>query len=64
VKRFEEADLVIAKGQGNFESLSSPSRSVFFMFLAKCLAVADTIGVPTGTYVLREIRVEQDHSAT
>jgi uncharacterized protein with ATP-grasp and redox domains len=58
VQRFEEADLVVAKGQGNYESLGSPSRSVFFMFLVKCLAVAEKIGVPTGTYVVRETRVE------
>jgi len=31
-RRFEEADMVIAKGQGNFESLSDESREIFFLF--------------------------------
>jgi hypothetical protein len=58
VQRFEKADLVIAKGQGNYESLSGHSRSIFFLFLAKCAAVADEIGMPTNTYVIREIRAK------
>ncbi len=40
---FEAADLVISKGQGNWETLDELdecSREVFFMFQAKCPAVA------------------------
>jgi uncharacterized protein with ATP-grasp and redox domains len=55
VDRFEEADLVIAKGQGNFESLSDCPRSVFFLFLTKCAAVSARLGIPPGQYVIREI---------
>jgi len=33
---FEEADLVISKGQGNWETLEDTTREVFFMFQAKC----------------------------
>ena len=35
-KRFADADLILAKGQGNYESLSSQSSRVCFMFKAKC----------------------------
>jgi damage-control phosphatase, subfamily I len=49
---FDRAELVIAKGQGNFESLSDGPREVFFLFLAKCLAVASEVGVPKGTFVV------------
>jgi uncharacterized protein with ATP-grasp and redox domains len=56
VHEFKKADLVIAKGQGNYETLSDHPRSVVFLFLAKCAAVAETLGVPTGTYVIRESR--------
>ena len=58
VQRFEKADLVIAEVQGNYESLSDQSRSIFFLFLAKCAAVADEIGVPMNTYVIRETRAK------
>jgi uncharacterized protein with ATP-grasp and redox domains len=37
---FESADLVISKGQGNWETLEDSEREVFFMFQAKCPAVA------------------------
>jgi uncharacterized protein with ATP-grasp and redox domains len=53
-ERFEQADLVIAKGQGNYETLSDHPRALFFLFLVKCAAVAETLGTPTGTYVIRE----------
>lgn len=50
--RFAEADLVIAKGQGNFESLSDESGSIFFLFKVKCPVIADRVGMPVGTHVL------------
>ncbi len=52
-RAFEEADLVIAKGQGNFETLSEQNREVFLLFLVKCGAVVDTLGVPLNTAVAR-----------
>ena len=37
---FQEADLVIAKGQGNFETLcDTPHRAIAFLFMAKCPVV-------------------------
>jgi uncharacterized protein with ATP-grasp and redox domains len=51
--RFAAADLVIAKGQGNFETLSELDREVFFLFLVKCGAVADELEEPLGTAVAR-----------
>jgi uncharacterized protein with ATP-grasp and redox domains len=49
---FAEADLIIAKGQGNFESLSNQSGNLFFLFKIKCPMVADHIMQPVGTQVL------------
>ncbi len=37
---FYSADLVIAKGQGNFESLSEVDREVFFLLTIKCAVAA------------------------
>jgi uncharacterized protein with ATP-grasp and redox domains len=36
-KVFNEADLIIAKGQGNFESLYGSGRdNLYYVFLCKC----------------------------
>lgn len=50
-RRFEEADLIIAKGQGNFESLSDRARDIFFLFRAKCPVISRHSGFTAGTYV-------------
>ncbi|MFP4374656.1 MAG: damage-control phosphatase ARMT1 family protein [Spirochaetaceae bacterium] len=46
---FEAADVVIAKGQGNYEALSTAPREVFFLLIVKCDVVAEDIGTHTGT---------------
>ncbi|MDO8472795.1 MAG: ARMT1-like domain-containing protein [Dehalococcoidia bacterium] len=50
---FDSADLVIAKGMGNWETLSElpPSGKVFHLLVAKCSPVAESLGVPLGSYV-------------
>ena len=50
--RFANADLVIAKGQGNFESLNHQPGNIFFLFKVKCPMVANHILQPVGTQVL------------
>lgn len=50
---FDEADVIVAKGQGNYESLSGAGGAVFFLLKAKCPLVAGHAGVPVGTHVLR-----------
>jgi len=46
---FDRADLVIAKGQGNYETLDECSRNIFFLFRVKCPAVAKLSGLPVGS---------------
>jgi len=54
---FKEAlgktDMVISKGQGNYESLSALDREVFFLLMIKCPLVAREIGIDLGTMVLK-----------
>jgi hypothetical protein len=45
---FYAADLVIAKGQGNFESLSEVDRDVFFLLTIKCVAAAQHMAELSG----------------
>lgn len=51
---FDAADLVIAKGQGNYESLSEQPGPVFFLLKAKCPVVARDLGTWVGAAVLME----------
>ena len=52
-RRFDDADVVIAKGQGNYESLSEAERDVFFIFKAKCPVIAESLDCDVGTLVVR-----------
>jgi uncharacterized protein with ATP-grasp and redox domains len=45
-------DMIISKGQGNFESLSDEKRPVFFLFMVKCPVVALETGCVIGSVVL------------
>lgn len=49
---FEKADLVIVKGQGNFETLLSTTRPVYFLFKVKCEVISRRCGFPVGASVL------------
>ena len=46
------ADLVLAKGQGNYETLRGCGLPIYYAFLCKCRFFADRFGVPTYTGML------------
>jgi len=41
---WNRSDLIVSKGQGNFESLSEAQENIFFMFMVKCQVLAKDIG--------------------
>ena len=49
---YKKADMVISKGQGNFEALSTTKRQVFFLFMAKCPVIAKDVGCEVGDVIL------------
>jgi uncharacterized protein with ATP-grasp and redox domains len=51
-RRFGEADLIIAKGQGNYEALSGQPGQIFFLFKVKCDPMAELTRQPKGMQVL------------
>jgi hypothetical protein len=51
--RFEDADLIIAKGQGNYETLSGADKNIFFILKAKCPVIARDLGCEVGRMILR-----------
>ncbi|MCR5625027.1 MAG: ARMT1-like domain-containing protein [Lachnospiraceae bacterium] len=52
-KILDESDVILAKGQGNYESMSGQGRHVFYEFLCKCDLFTDRFNVPrlTGMFV-------------
>jgi uncharacterized protein with ATP-grasp and redox domains len=49
---FEKADLIVSKGQGNYECLSTMRRNICFLFMVKCSFVSKQVGMPTGSYAV------------
>jgi hypothetical protein len=54
LKVLDSADLVIAKGQGNYETLDESGERFFFLLKAKCPHVAQALGVKTDDMVLAQ----------
>jgi len=50
-RRFAAADLVLAKGQGNFETLGRHPGNIGFLFKVKCPVIAERTGAPVGAHV-------------
>ena len=53
LKLSKKSDLIISKGQGNFESLSGSKRPIYFLFRAKCPIIAEDIGCELGDVILK-----------
>jgi len=54
---FNRSGLIISKGQGNFEGLSDCHRQVFFLLKAKCVIIANHLGVEEDSIILKEHKV-------
>lgn len=49
---FQQARLIVAKGMGHLETLSGlPDPRLFFLLQAKCVAVAQSLGVSRGSFI-------------
>ncbi len=49
---FEAAEVIIAKGQGNFETLSDAPGNIYFLFRVKCPVISRSAGAEVGQYML------------
>ena len=54
LERFNRADLIIAKGQGNYETLSDVDKNIFFLLQAKCPVIARDLKCRIGDYIIRK----------
>ena len=50
---FYSADLVISKGQGNYEALSLAEREIYFLLMVKCEVVSADLSCNVGDIVIR-----------
>lgn len=53
LEKFNNVDMIISKGQGNYEGLSNVDRPVFFLLKAKCAVIARDLGVAENDIVLK-----------
>jgi uncharacterized protein with ATP-grasp and redox domains len=58
--RFDKANLVIAKGQGNYETLSDIDKNIFFILKAKCPVIARDLSCEAGEMILRRNEAFRD----
>lgn len=49
---FYSSDMVVSKGQGNYEALSEVNRDIFFLLITKCDVVARHVGSHVGDILL------------
>jgi uncharacterized protein with ATP-grasp and redox domains len=51
---FNNAQLTISKGQGNFETLFGTRDNMFFLFQSKCHVVSQELGLSIGSMILKK----------
>ena len=55
----DQSDLIIAKGQGNYETLSDLDKNIYFILKAKCPVIAADLGCDIGQMILRKNRITE-----
>ncbi len=53
LKHYQTSDLILSKGQGNYESLSGEDRPIFFLLQVRCPVIAEDIHCNVGDIVLK-----------
>jgi uncharacterized protein with ATP-grasp and redox domains len=59
---FKSVDMVVSKGQANYETLAGAERDVFFLLQVKCQVVADHLGLRPGNACLAFVRSGSESS--
>lgn len=48
---YNTSDLIVAKGQANYECLSEEKKNIYFLLMVKCAVIAEYLQVPEKTFV-------------
>jgi uncharacterized protein with ATP-grasp and redox domains len=51
---FQDSDLIISKGQGNFETIAGTEKRTYFLFQSKCDVVSKDLGLSPGSMLLKK----------
>ncbi len=54
LRRYAQASFIISKGQGNFETLHDPEKTIFSLFQSKCEVVSKELGLSLGSMILKK----------
>lgn len=49
---FSKADLIISKGQANYETLADVDHTITFLFMVKCLIIANRTGIAENSFAI------------
>lgn len=53
-QRYEKMPFIISKGQGNFETLTDPKKTIVYLFQSKCEVVSKELGLSIGSMILKK----------
>lgn len=56
-KKIDAADVLIAKGQANYETLQKSGKNIFYIFMCKCRLFAERFRVPLYQGILANERL-------
>lgn len=51
---FKKADLILSKGQANYETLDDQGGKIFFLMRIKCPLLSQEVGAPIGSLVIKQ----------
>jgi uncharacterized protein with ATP-grasp and redox domains len=64
-EHFKSADIVICKGQANYETLCSSERDIFFLLYARSAAVAKRVGVEVNnSVIIKHMKSDSEKTAS
>jgi len=52
-KRYAQAQFIVSKGQGNFETVSDTTKTIAYLFQSKCEVVSRELGLSLGSMILK-----------
>lgn len=53
-QRYAQIPFIISKGQGNFETLTDPEKTIAYLFQSKCEVVSKELGLSIGSMILKK----------
>jgi len=63
-QKYAEADMIIAKGMANFETLPEEGERAFFLLKIKCKPISELSGIPIHSFVVKQGGLfNRDHGA-